>query len=154
MNDIKTLQNVDTELTFDAITAQNCKSVSRQSSIAVVISPNLKLWKSCCQHHTFFRLASPPPTAPRSFFTLGVSRHNSYRGRTEYQTIEQSKSVAPVDRHFTRNGLPPVISRSAASDESRRRHSEQSPVSTSDNMPPPPSTASTSTLSVADETPT
>ncbi|CAD5222448.1 unnamed protein product [Bursaphelenchus xylophilus] len=82
----------DTELSFNALTSQNCKM----------------LWKSCIEHHTFFRLAVPPSTSAKSVFHLG-SRFR-YSGRTEHQTLEESKRVAKPDRQFQRVPLASCLS--------------------------------------------
>ncbi|KAH8415807.1 hypothetical protein KR222_001184 [Zaprionus bogoriensis] len=58
-----------------------------------------KLWKSCVEHHTFFRLMTPEPTT-RSIFPL-LKPSFSYRGRTHYES-----KTTPVDRtapNFTRS---------------------------------------------------
>lgn len=46
---------VDTELCFNALSPQNCKM----------------MWKSCIEHHSFFRLIAPPVTPVKSLFHLG-----------------------------------------------------------------------------------
>ncbi|XP_070210282.1 tyrosine-protein phosphatase non-receptor type 4-like isoform X4 [Littorina saxatilis] len=56
------------------------------------------LWKSCVEHHTFFRLHHPnPPT--KKIFSIG----SKFSGRTEYQTLEESKRRAKIDRTFSRS---------------------------------------------------
>ncbi|XP_071493676.1 tyrosine-protein phosphatase non-receptor type 4-like isoform X1 [Diadema antillarum] len=48
------------------------------------------LWKSCVEHHTFFRMVDPqPPAKRRTFFQLGSKFR--YSGRTETQTMEETK---------------------------------------------------------------
>lgn len=48
------------------------------------------LWKSCVEHHTFFRMVDPqPPAKRRTFFQLGSKFR--YSGRTESQTMEDTK---------------------------------------------------------------
>nr|XP_054768051.1 tyrosine-protein phosphatase non-receptor type 4-like isoform X2 [Lytechinus pictus] len=48
------------------------------------------LWKSCVEHHTFFRMVDPqPPAKRRTFFQLGSKFR--YSGRTESQTMEETK---------------------------------------------------------------
>uniref|UniRef100_A0AAF5DD56 protein-tyrosine-phosphatase n=1 Tax=Strongyloides stercoralis TaxID=6248 RepID=A0AAF5DD56_STRER len=69
---------------FHIITSQSCKL----------------LWKSCIEHHTFFRLIAPPIPPPKSIFSLG-SRYR-YSGRTEFQTMEEMKRRARVERAFMR----------------------------------------------------
>ncbi|CAN7996914.1 unnamed protein product, partial [Ixodes hexagonus] len=68
------------------------------------------LWKSCVEHHTFFRLNTPRPTTKRFLFNLGSKFR--YRqvgtpctigtGRTEYQTLEDMKKRGLDDRPFLR----------------------------------------------------
>nr|XP_018897637.1 PREDICTED: tyrosine-protein phosphatase non-receptor type 4 [Bemisia tabaci] len=64
-----------------------------------------QLWRSCVEHHTFFRLHSPQPRSKNRFlpppFPLVGSRF-SYSGRTEYQTIEEGKSRG-LERSFIRS---------------------------------------------------
>lgn len=58
------------------------------------------LWKSCVEHHTFFRLHHPnPPT--KKIFSIGSKFR--YSGRTEYQTLEESKRRAKIERTFSRS---------------------------------------------------
>lgn len=45
----------DSVYAFNAISPQNCKM----------------LWKSCIEHHTFFRLIAPPTAPQKSIFNLG-----------------------------------------------------------------------------------
>ncbi|XP_065211460.1 protein 4.1 homolog isoform X2 [Planococcus citri] len=44
-----------------------------------------KLWKTCVEHHTFFRLMSPEPAQKLGFFPRLGSRFR-YSGRTHYET--------------------------------------------------------------------
>ncbi|KAI1704687.1 FERM central domain-containing protein [Ditylenchus destructor] len=64
---------IDTELSFNALSPQNCKM----------------LWKSCIEHHTFFRLIAPPALPNKKLFHLGSKFR--YSGRTEFQTIQDMK---------------------------------------------------------------
>ncbi|VDI68836.1 tyrosine-protein phosphatase non-receptor type 4 [Mytilus galloprovincialis] len=58
------------------------------------------LWKSCVEHHTFFRLYVPNPPS-KKVFSLGSKFR--YSGRTEYQTLEENKRRAKLDRTFSRS---------------------------------------------------
>uniref|UniRef100_A0A1B0AGC2 Moesin/ezrin/radixin homolog 1 n=1 Tax=Glossina pallidipes TaxID=7398 RepID=A0A1B0AGC2_GLOPL len=51
-----------------------------------------KLWKSCVEHHTFFRLMTPEPPSKSSLFPRFGSRYR-YSGRTMYESKKN-----PVDR--------------------------------------------------------
>ncbi|XP_070502837.1 protein 4.1 homolog isoform X2 [Chironomus tepperi] len=51
-----------------------------------------KLWKSCVEHHTFFRLMTPEPVQKSSLFPRFGSKYR-YSGRTHYETKKQ-----PVER--------------------------------------------------------
>ncbi|KFM70585.1 hypothetical protein X975_16446, partial [Stegodyphus mimosarum] len=57
------------------------------------------LWKSCVEHHTFFRLHVPRAPTRRLLFSLGSKFR--YSGRTEYQTLEDGKHKARTERIFT-----------------------------------------------------
>ncbi|XP_011306260.1 tyrosine-protein phosphatase non-receptor type 4 isoform X2 [Fopius arisanus] len=59
------------------------------------------LWKACVEHHTFFRLHSPKMRPRR--FPLTLSSRFTYSGRTEYQTVEDGKYRARVERTFIRS---------------------------------------------------
>ncbi|XP_076057001.1 tyrosine-protein phosphatase non-receptor type 4-like isoform X2 [Oratosquilla oratoria] len=59
------------------------------------------LWKSCVEHHTFFRLHTPRPPSRRPILSLGSKFR--YSGRTEYQTVEEGKRRARVERTFVRS---------------------------------------------------
>ncbi|WAQ95138.1 PTN4-like protein [Mya arenaria] len=58
------------------------------------------MWKSCVEHHTFFRLHTPNPHQ-KKIFSIGSKFR--YSGRTEFQTIEESKRRAKLERSFTRS---------------------------------------------------
>lgn len=57
------------------------------------------LWKSCVEHHTFFRLDSPK--VRRKFLSLGSKF--SYSGRTEFQTMTDVKRKGILERKFVRS---------------------------------------------------
>lgn len=77
-------ENYDTLLGFNMQTYRSSKN----------------LWKACVEHHTFFRLHSPK-TRPRRF-PLTLSSRFTYSGRTEFQTVEDGKHRARVERTFIR----------------------------------------------------
>lgn len=87
---------MDTELSFNAISALNCKMQ----------------WKACIEHHSFFRLLAPPAANSRSLFHLG-SRFR-YSGRTMLQTMEEGRKRSNVNnrrRSFQRPDIdqkPPI----------------------------------------------
>ncbi|XP_064614139.1 tyrosine-protein phosphatase non-receptor type 4-like [Liolophura sinensis] len=58
------------------------------------------LWKSCVEHHTFFRLHAPNPPS-KKIFSIGSKFR--YSGRTEFQTLEESKKRARIERSFSRS---------------------------------------------------
>lgn len=57
------------------------------------------LWKTCVEHHTFFRLHSPK--IKRKFLSLGSKF--SYSGRTEFQTVCEVKRRGILERKFIRS---------------------------------------------------
>ncbi|XP_032880727.1 tyrosine-protein phosphatase non-receptor type 4 isoform X2 [Amblyraja radiata] len=67
------------------------------------------LWKSCVEHHTFFRLERPVPPQKNFFahyFTLGSKFR--YCGRTEVQSVQYGKEKANKDRVFARSPSKPL----------------------------------------------
>ncbi|XP_056007257.1 tyrosine-protein phosphatase non-receptor type 4-like isoform X3 [Ostrea edulis] len=58
------------------------------------------LWKSCVEHHTFFRLYVPNPPS-KKIFSMGSKFR--YSGRTEFQTLEENKRRAKIERTFSRS---------------------------------------------------
>ncbi|XP_052809205.1 tyrosine-protein phosphatase non-receptor type 4-like isoform X5 [Mya arenaria] len=80
------------------------------------------MWKSCVEHHTFFRLHTPNPHQ-KKIFSIGSKFR--YSGRTEFQTIEESKRRAKLERSFTRHSTSPVITHGLS--YSQRRHDIRSP---------------------------
>ncbi|XP_078655770.1 tyrosine-protein phosphatase non-receptor type 4-like isoform X19 [Branchiostoma floridae x Branchiostoma belcheri] len=61
------------------------------------------LWKSCVEHHTFFRLDTPKLPSRRNMLTLfKLGSKYRYSGRTERQTIELGKEEGNRNRQFTR----------------------------------------------------
>ncbi|KAK6744527.1 hypothetical protein RB195_011320 [Necator americanus] len=71
-------------------------------SFHVTSSPACKLlWKACIEHHTFFRLIAPPIAPTRGLLSIG-SKYR-YCGRTEFQTMEDVKHRARVERTFQRS---------------------------------------------------
>ncbi|KAF5910874.1 hypothetical protein HPG69_004965 [Diceros bicornis minor] len=85
------------------------------------------LWKTCVEHHTFFRLDRPLPPQKNFFahyFTLGSKFR--YCGRTEVQSVQYGKEKANKDRIFARSPSKPlarklmdweVVSRNSISDD-------------------------------------
>ncbi|GBP69379.1 Protein 4.1 homolog [Eumeta japonica] len=58
-----------------------------------------KLWKTCVEHHTFFRLMSPEPATKSTLFPRLGSRFR-YSGRTHYESRAAPPQRAPP--HFSR----------------------------------------------------
>lgn len=77
-------ETCDNVVCFNLLTNQQCKS----------------FWLSCAAHHSFFRLQSPR-TPPKKFFSfLNFGSKFQYNGKTEYQTLEESKKRSST--HFSR----------------------------------------------------
>mgnify|MGYP003574385275 CR=1 FL=1 len=64
-------ENIENLIGFNMVSYRSCKN----------------LWKSCVEHHTFFRLHTPP-IIKNNLFALGSKFR--FSGRTEYQTLEES----------------------------------------------------------------
>lgn len=59
------------------------------------------LWKSCVEHHSFFRLERPH-RSPR-FLPLSLGSKFYYSGRTELQAMQESKVRAQIAKTFVRS---------------------------------------------------
>ncbi|XP_041724933.1 tyrosine-protein phosphatase non-receptor type 4 isoform X1 [Coregonus clupeaformis] len=67
------------------------------------------LWKTCVEHHTFFRLDRPVPHQKNFFahyFTLGSKFR--YCGRTEVQSVQYGKEKGIKNRVFARSPSKPM----------------------------------------------
>lgn len=60
------------------------------------------LWKSCVEHHSFFRLERPN-RLPNRFLPLSLGSRFYYSGRTELQTVQDSKQRGKISKIFTRS---------------------------------------------------
>lgn len=77
--------NCDNVLEFNLLTNQLCKS----------------FWEECVAQHSFFRLHQPK-SPPKKFFSfLNFGSRFQYNGKTEYQTMEESKKRS--FSHFSRS---------------------------------------------------
>ncbi|GMS87362.1 hypothetical protein PENTCL1PPCAC_9537, partial [Pristionchus entomophagus] len=101
----------DSVLTFHCFSSPACKA----------------LWKSCVEHHTFFRLIAPPVKPPKGIFNLG-SRFR-YSGRTEFQTMEDVKRRARLDRPFVRSSSKTSFARHTFGGGSGTRSTDSSRIS-------------------------
>ena len=66
------------------------------------------LWKSCVENHSFFRLQKPHRSPRFLPLTLGSKFH--YSGRTELQTVLESKQRTKVSKVFVRSPSKRLIS--------------------------------------------
>uniref|UniRef100_A0A5S6QT60 protein-tyrosine-phosphatase n=1 Tax=Trichuris muris TaxID=70415 RepID=A0A5S6QT60_TRIMR len=80
------------------------------------------LWKSCIEHHTFFRLISPPAPSAKALFTFGSQFR--YSGRTEHQTLEEMKKRARIGKTFCRLSSTNCFARSTIASSSYARSQE------------------------------
>lgn len=65
------------------------------------------LWKSCVEHHSFFRLERPN-RSPR-FLPLSLGSKFYYSGRTESQAVQESKQRGKISKIFTRSPSKRII---------------------------------------------
>ncbi|XP_022079809.1 tyrosine-protein phosphatase non-receptor type 4-like isoform X2 [Acanthaster planci] len=111
----------DTVIGFNMASYRHCKN----------------LWKSCVEHHTFFRLVEPQPQPKkRVFFQLGSKFR--YSGRTEYQTVEDAKRrLASKEREFQRSPSKRLFRRtiSGTTSEIIRTETRSLPSRTSNHKP-------------------
>ncbi|KAK3543610.1 hypothetical protein QTP70_025020 [Hemibagrus guttatus] len=83
----------ETLLGFNMVNYRSCKN----------------LWKTCVEHHTFFRLDQPVPPQKNFFshyFSLGSKFR--YSGRTEAQSVQYGKEKGIKDRVFARSPSKPL----------------------------------------------
>jgi tyrosine-protein phosphatase non-receptor type 4 len=66
------------------------------------------LWKSCVEHHSFFRLQKPHRSPRFLPLTLGSKFH--YSGRTELQAVQESRQRVKVSKVFVRSPSRRLIS--------------------------------------------
>ncbi|VDK37870.1 unnamed protein product [Gongylonema pulchrum] len=63
----------DTVMIFDIGNPESCKA----------------LWKSCIEHHTFFRLIAPPAAPPKSIFNIGSRFRYRVTAATVHHLLKQ-----------------------------------------------------------------
>ncbi|XP_057666991.1 tyrosine-protein phosphatase non-receptor type 4 isoform X1 [Diorhabda carinulata] len=68
------------------------------------------LWKSCVEHHTFFRLHSP---RVKRKFPLSLGSKFTYSGRTEYQTVAEVRQRGILERKFVRSPSKYLVGRTS-----------------------------------------
>jgi tyrosine-protein phosphatase non-receptor type 4 len=69
------------------------------------------LWKSCVEHHTFFRLDSPKV---KRKFPFSWGSKFTYSGRTEYQTVADVRRRGKLERKFVRSPSKQLVKQQAA----------------------------------------
>uniref|UniRef100_A0A915BXU3 protein-tyrosine-phosphatase n=1 Tax=Parascaris univalens TaxID=6257 RepID=A0A915BXU3_PARUN len=106
----------DTVMLFNVQNPESCKA----------------LWKSCIEHHTFFRLIVPPTAPPKSIFNIG-SRYR-YSGRTEFQSMEEMRRRARVERTFQRHGSRGSRATVTGTCSTSRTHTPSNITSTSPDL--------------------
>ncbi|XP_059217198.1 tyrosine-protein phosphatase non-receptor type 3 isoform X3 [Stomoxys calcitrans] len=67
------------------------------------------LWKSCVEHHSFFRLKRPHRLSRFLNLSLGSNRFY-YSGRTELQAVQESKQRVKIHKAFVRSPSKRLIS--------------------------------------------
>lgn len=66
------------------------------------------LWKSCVEHHSFFRLKRPHRLS--RFLNLSLGSKFYYSGRTELQAVQESKQRGKIAKVFARSPSKRVLS--------------------------------------------
>ncbi|XP_027001240.2 tyrosine-protein phosphatase non-receptor type 4 isoform X2 [Tachysurus fulvidraco] len=129
----------ETLLGFNMVNYRSCKN----------------LWKTCVEHHTFFRLDQPVPPQ-KNFFTHYFSLGSKFRysGRTEAQSVQYGKEKGIKDRVFARSPSRPLARRlMGVSDwETVSRNSESEERLETRSLPTrsPPGTPNQNSLFVKD----
>lgn len=62
-----------------------------------------RLWKTCVEHHTFFRLMQPEPPQKANLFLPRFGSRFRYSGKTHYQTRMASNLIDRPPVHFRRS---------------------------------------------------
>lgn len=119
-------QNCDNFIEFNLISNQACKS----------------FWEECVAQHSFFRLHQPK-SPPKKFFSfLNFGSKFQYNGKTEYQTMEESRKRTfshfsrSLSKRYARRTLPigrPLWSDQAAQNSNSDTQSRISNSSSSSN---------------------
>lgn len=115
-------ENCDNFIEFNLLSNQACKS----------------FWEECVAQHSFFRLHQPK-SPPKKFFSfLNFSSKFQYNGKTEYQTMEESRKRTfshfsrTLSKRYARRTLP--IGRPLWSDQqSSQNHQEHQHLHQQDN---------------------
>jgi protein tyrosine phosphatase len=119
-------QNCDNFIEFNLLSNQACKS----------------FWEECVAQHSFFRLHQPK-SPPKKFFSfLNFGSKFQYNGKTEYQTMEESRKRTfshfsrSLSKRYARRTLPigrPLWSDQTAQNSNSDTHSRISNSSSSSN---------------------
>lgn len=130
--------NSDNFVEFNLLTNHLCKS----------------FWEECVAQHSFFRLHQPK-SPPKKFFSfLNFGSRFQYNGKTEYQTMEESKKRS--FSHFSRSpskryarvtipiGKPSWSSSSSSSKKSPNDQSRHEPQENLGQISQPPASSSAS----------
>ncbi|XP_064604290.1 band 4.1-like protein 3 isoform X2 [Liolophura sinensis] len=85
-----------------------------------------RLWKTCVEHHTFFRLKEPEPTKNATMFPRFGSRFR-YTGRTQYQTRQTAALIDRAPPNFERSKRYSMPDRSRSMEDTRYKGDERFP---------------------------
>lgn len=120
------VENCDNFIEFNLLSNQACKS----------------FWEECVAQHSFFRLHQPK-SPPKKFFSfLNFGSKFQYNGKTEYQTMEESRKRSfshfsrSLSKRYARRTLPigrPLWSEQTTLDSNSDSHSRLSNSSSSSN---------------------
>lgn len=120
-------ENCDNFIEFNLLSNQACKS----------------FWEECVAQHSFFRLHQPK-SPPKKFFSfLNFGSKFQYNGKTEYQTMEESRKRSfshfsrSLSKRYARRTLPigrPLWSEQTSQDVNSDSHSRLSNSSSSSTL--------------------